>query len=160
MSTNPIIMIMVGLPGSGKSTYISTLLEYYTDYAVLSSDSLIEDYAKSIGKTYNEVFKDAIKQCEAQLRIMFQDAVASKRNIIIDQTNLTVKKRAYILSHVPKDYSKIVVYFDIGLDIVKERLKQREAETGKYIPWNVVQDMYSRLEVPTLEEGFDEMLLV
>lgn len=162
MSKKPIIMILVGLPGSGKSTWINNLVE--TDdakhYVVLSSDALIEAYAKSQGKTYNEVFKDAIKQCEKDLKIMFQDAIKTKRNIIIDQTNLTVKKRTYILSHVPKDYDKIVVHFTADLGIVKERLEKREAETGKHIPWKVVEDMYTRLEVPTLEEGFGQILMI
>ena len=175
MSTKPIIMILVGLPGSGKSTFVNTLLEgdldcskdpYYAaaghvkDYVVLSSDNLIEAYAKSIGKTYNEVFKEAIKDCEAKLKLMFQDAVKEKRNIIIDQTNMTVSKRTYILSKVPEGYHKIVVHFTAGLDIVKERLQKRERETGKHIPWHVMEHMYNRMEKPTLEEGFDEILMI
>lgn len=173
MNTNPIIIVMVGLPGCGKSTYVEQLLRldeqykddticepFFKNYIVISSDNLIEQYAKERGLTYTQVFKDAIKGCEAVLKQNFKDALADKRNIVYDQTNLTKFKRMGILSQVPKDYHKIVVRFSLPLETIKERLLKREAQTGKRIPWKVVEDMLSRLEEPKLEEGFDELLLI
>ena len=163
------IVVLVGLPGSGKSTYVEKLLQIdkplgdifsARNYVVISSDNVIEEYAKSVGKTYNEVFRHAYKECEKIMKENFRNAIATERNIIYDQTNMTAKKRASILSQIPKEYYKIVVHCTAGLDIVKERLAEREARTGKHIPWNVVEDMLKQLDPPSLGEGFDEMLMI
>ena len=56
-------ILMVGLPGCGKSTYVEDKLE--ENYVVLSTDALIEKRAEATGKTYNETFSTEIKWAEA-----------------------------------------------------------------------------------------------
>ena len=67
------IVMLVGFPGSGKSTYLNGLLNAPThndlkDAVVLSTDRFIESVAENTGETYNLVFKENIKLAEAQLR--------------------------------------------------------------------------------------------
>lgn len=152
-------VMMIGTPGCGKSTFLTDNLNY-KDYIVISTDDLVEREAAKIGKKYNDVWKDVINDVTKEVDILFKQSIQDGKNIISDQTNTTLKKRKYILGQLPKYYYKIAVQFTASFDIIKERLEKREKETGKHIPWNVVMDMNNRLEPPTLEEGFNEILLV
>ena len=55
-SHHPVAYILIGLPGSGKSTWIRNN-QTKDDFVVISSDDEIEKYAKSQSKTYSEVFE-------------------------------------------------------------------------------------------------------
>jgi glycopeptide antibiotics resistance protein len=51
------LYVLIGVPGSGKSTWIKN--QKWTDTCVIvSTDEFVEEYAKSVGKTYSEVFND------------------------------------------------------------------------------------------------------
>ena len=56
------LLMLCGIPTSGKSTYVQKLktLDDWKDAVVLSTDNYIEEYAKGVGQTYNEVFDDVI----------------------------------------------------------------------------------------------------
>lgn len=146
--------MLVGIPTSGKSTYVEKLkkLDYWKDAIVLSTDNYIESQAKRLEKTYNEVFQDCIDEATRQLEIAFIEAKDKGKNIIFDQTNLTVKSRRKKLSKLPSYYARGVIYFPISLE---EALKRNENREGKYIPKSVLKRMYHTLEVPTLSEEFD-----
>jgi len=153
-----IFVCLVGLPGSGKSTFCKKNLGGYT---IVSTDDIIEEAAQKAGKTYNEVFKDVIGDADKLARATFRQAIAEQvPRIAWDQTNVSAKKRMGILAQIPPDYHKIAVHFDVSLDILKERLVAREQQTGKRIALAIVEDMMARFEAPTIAEGFNEILLV
>ncbi len=80
-------------------------------------------------------------------------AVEQKRNIIWDQTNLTVKSRSKKLDMIPSSYKKICVDFPIPSDWEK-----RLDRPGKVIPTNVRDRMKKMYDNPSLSEGFDEII--
>lgn len=57
------LYVMVGLPGSGKSTFLNFVddPEFGDTVFVYSTDRFIEDAARHVGSTYNQMFKDNIK---------------------------------------------------------------------------------------------------
>jgi tRNA uridine 5-carbamoylmethylation protein Kti12 len=154
------IILLVGLPGSGKSTWVKSFLSTHSDYVVVSSDDIIDAYAKSIGKTYTEVFSEYMGNAEVEYKIRLMAAIREKKNIIVDRTNLNLKSRRKILSSVPKEYKKVAVVFSTPIDEVKRRLIQREYETGKAIPGYVLDSMIDSYIEPTTSEGFDEIIKV
>jgi len=151
-------IMLVGIPAAGKSTYIrnSNLL----DYVIISSDNIIEREATKLGKTYTEVFKDVIGDVQREKNRDFLDAINNGKNIIWDHTNLVASKRTGILSRLPFNYYKKAVFFNVDLTLAKDRAIARGKATGKHIPSRVLDDMHSRLEVPTESEGFDEIELM
>lgn len=148
---SPIIFVMVGIPGAGKSTAISKLNAKY----FVSSDWHIERMAKEQGKTYNEVFsqvaQDATKEMNKDVAFMYK----INANFVWDQTNLTKKKRRSILNGVPKNYRKVAVLINTALELAIERNNARD----RTIPEHVIHNMYSTLEIPTLDEGFDHIIV-
>jgi predicted kinase len=155
----PTIYVLVGLPGTGKSTWVRSI-NRNGDYVLISSDDEIERHAKDQGLTYNDVFGDYIKTATALMKQKFKDAIASNANIIWDQTNMTAKKRNSILQQVPKTYKKIAVVFQLDDDELKSRLEKRANEEGKSIPAHILKSMADTFQMPTTAEGFDDIIRV
>lgn len=154
MSENPVIYVLVGIPGSGKSTARAAMVAHTASSVVVSSDDYIENFAKSVNKTYNEVFADAVKYTNEHMDRLVKYAIDNNLSIIWDQTNLTAKKRKQILSKVPDSYRKIAVFVDTPVNVALERNSKR----SRTIPENIIKSMYMTLEPPTEDEGFDEVL--
>ena len=150
----PELVMLCGIPCSGKSTYVNKLLtyEYWENAVVLSTDNYIEEQAKRLGMTYNEVFQDCIDEATRQLEMSFVRAKEEGKRIIWDQTNLSIKTRKKKLTKVPSIYKRTVVWFQVDLE---EALKRNGTREGKFIPESILKRMYHQFEVPTLEEGFD-----
>lgn len=151
------IYILVGLPGSGKSTWIKN---NNTDWVIVSTDDIIEGIAKEKGLTYSDVWESNIKFATKKADSIFQEAIKDNRTIVWDQTNMTSKKRKSILNRIPKGYKKICVVFETPMHIIEQRLINREKETGKHIPKFVLINMNKSYEKPNLSEGFDEVIII
>lgn len=146
---------MVGVPGSGKSTWIKNQ-KWALGLPVVSTDAFVEHHALQEGKTYSEVFQEympiAVKLMANQVLI----CQANKLDIIWDQTSTTIATRAKKIRMLPEYYKIAVVMKTPPTAELEQRLASRP---GKNIPWEVVSNMAQQLEnePPTLEEGFDEI---
>lgn len=149
----PELIMLCGVPTSGKSTYSKSYK--YRDYVRISSDDILDEIAKQEGRTYNQVFKKNIKLAIGAMNRMLQKAIKDERNILWDQTNLTAKQRREKLRLIPPTYRKVAVWFFIPLKDALVRNTQRE---GKIIPPDVLMRMSEEFEIPTLKEGFDEII--
>lgn len=157
MSDGPVLWMLVGVPGSGKSTWITKLdvLEEGRgrDTTVLSTDYFIEFMAREMNKTYDEIFKDTIKDAEKKMYADLEWAISKGHNLVWDQTNLTVKTRQKKLAKVPAHYKKIGVWFPTPEE--SELQRRLASRPGKTIPEYILGPMIEMMEQPTLKEGFD-----
>ena len=153
-----ILVVLVGLPGSGKTTWAKKTFGsgVYRERAI-STDLYLETKADQLNKTYTEVHARYLREAEKVMEAKFGGLVRKKKLIIWDQTNLTKKKRKKILNKIPNNYKTFVFVFDVDEDIVNERLEERAGETGKSIPVTVMNTMHRSFKQPTLEEGFDNV---
>ena len=100
----PVFTMLVGLPGTGKSTWITH--EYqevpFVDYVPLSTDAEIEKLCASQGITYDQGFKLFIDQAQKIMNEKMADAIKNRHDIVLDQTNLTRKSRARKMAQLPR----------------------------------------------------------
>jgi predicted kinase len=144
---------MIGVPGSGKSTWIKNQ-DWAHGLTVVSTDDFVEDYAKTQGKTYSEVFDEYMPTAVDLMSKVVVHAREHGHDIIWDQTSTTEKSRARKFNMLP-DYEHIAVVFKTP---DKEELDRRLASRpGKNIPAHVIRSMIDHFEMPTQEEGFREI---
>jgi predicted kinase len=149
----PKLYVLIGVPGSGKSTWIKNQ-DWASDCVIVSTDNFVEEYAASVGKTYSEVFKDYMPTA---VDLMAKQVVRCRENgndIIWDQTSTTVNSRKRKFNMLPNYYAIAVVFKTPELAELRTRLASRP---GKTIPWNVVSGMIEHFDMPDEEEGFDEI---
>src|SRR5882672_9964025 len=105
------IIVLIGLPAAGKSTFVTNFLKTHPDYVVISSDDILERIAIETGIDYNRAFLEYREDAESEYSINLSKAINERLNIIVDRTNQTVKARRKILSRVPKTYKKTAIVF-------------------------------------------------
>lgn len=153
---NPKIFLLVGVPLSGKTTWIK---KNYPGIKVISRDEIVMKLAGT--KDYNLAF-DFVDQKEVDRFLMNELELASKSNfsVIVDMTNLNKKRRAKNLRNFI-NFKKIAIVFPFLTDDEYQlRNKKRNEEENKYIPLGVIKNMITTYQEPSKEEGFDEIIFL
>ena len=153
------IIMLVGVPASGKSTWIEK--EFQGQCWVCSTDNIIQYMADHENNTYNGVFNKYIKVAE---RVMWEDfdrfVDGNHYPIIIDRTNLNPKSRKKFFDrlknfHKNHGYEIEAVVFPTP---EKEEWERRlNSRPSKIIPQNVLDSMSQSMQQPTLSEGFSKI---
>ena len=144
---------MIGVPGSGKSTWIRNQI-WALGLTVISTDAFVEAYAEQQGRTYNQVFEDYMPRA---VDLMAEQVIFAREHghsVIWDQTSTTVASRQKKFRMLP-DYEHIAVVF--GTPEPAELARRLASRPGKSIPDHVMLSMLQNLKEPTLEEGFQEI---
>ena len=144
---------LVGVPGSGKTTWINNQ-DWAMTCAYISTDKFVDAYAREVGKTYSEVFTEFMPRA---VELMAQEVVVARelgRDIIWDQTSTTLASRARKFGMLP-DYEHIAVVF--ATPEHKELEQRLKSRPGKEIPEHVIASMIAGWDEPTEEEGFTQI---
>jgi predicted kinase len=136
------IVVLVGLPGSGKSTYVEQL-----GAGVLSSDTIRKLLAddETIQTIHDRVFQT--------LRYLLRHRLELRRPVTyIDATNLTPQeRRPYIGIGKTFGCTLEAVYFDVPLAVCRERNRARR----RVVPDEALDSLAAKLVPPSEAEGFD-----
>jgi len=149
----PKLYVLVGVPGSGKTTWIKNQ-DWALGLTIVSTDAFVEDYARQQGKTYSEVFDEYMPTA---VKLMAEQVTRARdlgHTIIWDQTSTTKASRARKFNMLP-DYYAIAVVFGTPSRI--ELRRRLDSRPGKEIPQAVIESMIAGFEMPTEEEGFKEI---
>ncbi len=151
-------IVMVGLPGTGKSTRVRDLTTMDPDAFVYSTDNLIEEWAKGQGWSYDFAFAKYIDKATSEMNRMLDTAIREGMNIVWDQTNTGTKKRDKIVRRMKNAGYRVeceCIRPPLGDSEVEDWLFRLRARPGKTIPDNVMSSMMENYTIPTLNEGFD-----
>lgn len=151
----PWVMVLIGPPLSGKTTFINRDLKEF-DFEVISRDKIVIDVFGE--DDYNSAFANVDqKKVDKVLQNQFQSLSNSGKNVVIDMTNMTRKRRISNLSNFKSHYKIGVIFPILDLSEYESRNKKRTEEERKTIPMSVIKNMISSYQTISKIEGFDKV---
>jgi predicted kinase len=147
--------MMIGLPGSGKDTFIST---YLKDIEVICRDSIREELTDGqiLGrKLYLD--KEGEDKVTETVYQRINDCCKQRKSFVINQTNINKEKRLEIRDYainVNIDSRPKVIYIEIKTDSFETCIERR----NKGIWVDIINKMNDNYQRPT-EEEYDEYIL-
>ncbi|RFS26990.1 ATP-binding protein [Chitinophaga silvatica] len=129
-------IIFCGIQAVGKSTFYQQ--HFFATHVRISLDLLNTRNRES-------VFLDA--------------CFKTQQKLVVDNTNLTKVERAKYIELARQNNYKVIGYYFSSK--VSEAIQRNSNRTGKaFIPEKGIRGAYSRLELPSANEGFDELYYV
>lgn len=146
----PLIIMLIGIPGSGKSCFareISQNLKVTTH----SSDNLRLELFGSVNdmSRNTELFHELHSRIRADLM--------NGNSVVYDATNIHAKYRYEFLKTLNGiNCFKIAVYMNTSLNKCLKNNNGRD----HFVPEDRIHTMLDSLELPSIEEGFDKVVKI
>jgi len=139
-----ILALMVGVSGSGKSTYADTLVGPLKAIKIETDAIRMELTGDASDQSQNgRVFSTAKHRVKLNLSLGV--------NVIFDATNLSVKDRREFID-IGKEYNAELHAYVVKPDLSVS--KQRNALRERKVPEFVIDKQHNKFVLPTEEEGF------
>ena len=136
----PELVIFVGLPGSGKSTY-------YRD-----------KFAASHLHVSKDLMGSARDRDAKQLRVI-ADALDKGSSVVVDNTNASRQIRAPLIALGRRHGARVIAYyFDCSVKVCLMRNRGREGKAR--VPDVAIFVTAKKLQSPHADEGFDEVHVI
>lgn len=130
------IVIFCGIQATGKTTFFKE--KFFKTHIRISLDQL------------NTRHKE---------QMFIDTCIAIQQRFVVDNTNPTKEGRAKYISNAKANKFKVIgYYFQSKLHDALNRNSQREGK--ECIPEIGIKGTFSKLEIPTFDEGFDELYFV
>lgn len=136
------LTIMIGIPGSGKSTIASAFGE------VVSTDAIRGELFGDEGdqRNGNRVWREAYSRIHALL--------AEGKDAVLDATNVSAKRRKEEIAEFAEASEIMAVWVDTPIEVAIKRNANRDRK----VPYSVIRRMNNQLEIPNLDEGFSTIV--
>ena len=143
----PALIMMVGLPASGKSHCSELMKEENKSIVIHSSDNLRKELYDDVNSQEHngELFNELHKRIRADLK--------AGKTVIYDATNINKRRRTAFLKSIN------CVKYCILMLTPYEQCLELNRERDKSVPDEVISRMYKNFQPPSLDEGFEDIVL-
>jgi predicted kinase len=146
----PELTVLVGLPGSGKSTWAKRNLP---QHVYISPDEIrYEKFEVQFDqKVEPQVWQIALALVEGNLKL--------NRPVVFDATNLTPKRREFLVE-IGQRHGAFLRAVLVNTPLSRCLKQNRTRRSFEHVPDRLIINMAKTLVKPKKEEGFDEVLVV
>ena len=141
-------VMMVGLPGSGKDTFIKED-NYFNDFVIVSSDQIRKDKGYKQGEK-----KDVFELCRNNI----VDSLSFEKDVVFNATNINSKHRINMLNLLHQKFNNVeynCYVMTTPIKVCKEWNNKREGFDK--VPEEVIDMMARQFQIPMIGEGFDHI---
>ena len=154
MTKNKTLYVMVGIPGSGKSTFINTHCQ--SNWKIVSRDqvrfSIVREDEEYFSKE-KKVFKTFIEEIVRGLKD-YDVTVA-------DATHLNQSSRLKLLNSLGVNLRNVKVEAIVLRTSLETALERNSHRIGReLVPEESIKNMFNNFTLPKFEEGFDAINIV
>ena len=156
MENKPTLFVPIGASGTGKSSYLRKLRETNPNILSFSFDDLRHEWYDK--ENYSRAFRLCTEDKDFNNKAydVFRKMIKTGRDIYVDNTNLTVKRRSFYIRLARRHgYRTVGIEMPVDVETIVARQKTRG---DKNVKEAAVRDQYARLERPT-EGEFDEVIV-
>lgn len=148
---SPVVIMMVGVPGSGKS-FVASGLSKLLSMPVLSSDSYREELS---GDANNQAVS---KQAWELVNARAHAALANGKPCIIDGTHNNAAGRRRDIDRYRRSGAATVIA--VWVDTPLEISLGRNVERDRVVPESVIRRMWKNIQLspPSQTDGFDTVI--
>lgn len=144
--------ILVGVPGSGKSTWCRNHIQLGDSY--ISRDKIRFSYLPDREDYFskeNMVFNEFIRQINLALK--------NGKTVYADATHLNKASRDKLKNRLSNIDEVNAIVIDVSLETALQRNANRQGRA--FVPETVIKNMFeTTYTIPTKEEGFDNIIYV
>ena len=163
----PVLNLLVGASGSGKSTYVKKLTE--EGFAHFSFDDIRVKLALENGVVDKgdpvKLYGDAFGYCDKhrsefghRADVEFIKLLKDYRSVVVDNTNVSRKARTkFVVEAKKRGYSVVATVFPVSLDTLLDRMHSR---VDKNVPDDVVKNQYFKVSLPWVGVEVDSLNIV
>ena len=149
------VHMLVGIPGSGKSTYCNNVLIKQYPHAVFIASDIVRNNNPTMKE--EEIWPEIYRLCAK--------ALSEGLDIIYDATNITPTVRERFFNKLAEkdvtEYKKIAYYFITDPIKCMERVSIRNTMPNeRYLPVEVIKGYGEKIIAPTIEEGFEKVIVI
>lgn len=152
--SKPIVYMLCGLTGSGKTTYAKELEQQ--GYTRLALDEEVKKLVEEAGHTYPETYLEYEPAAKEKLEQELKSLLQQGKNVVLDYGFWKKADRDYYKKLINENGGiPKLLYFKISPEILLERLAKRNTRTDANaltVTPGMLSDFMSRFEEPT-DEG-------
>lgn len=146
----PTLKLLIGVPGSGKSTYCENYQKEHPNSIWISSDKVRglllgnENDQSQNERIFEEMFRRTL------------DSLNQGYTVLYDATNVVRKRRVELLNKLPAYVVKEAIVCWAPVELCVERDTNRDRTVG----YSVIDKMLKNFQAPYFDEGFDRIYIV
>ena len=138
--------ILIGASGSGKSTHVGVLMDRAPRaIRIHSMDAMrLKLYGEPYATAYQLSTED--NTFKSQVQQDFMDILRAGHDVIVDNTNVSVKSRGFYVQEArKKGYEIVATVFPVALNVV---LGRQDTRPDKSVPREAVIRQYNSIQLP------------
>ena len=164
--SQPVLVHMFGIPGSGKTTFINNHKSEYSDYLIIGFDDLMEmipGYKQDLKKLGSvQAYNNWVIPARIAGYELLRRAIETHKNIIFDHGGTPLCHQELLRNVKLLGYKTKMIYLSCPLQTAIERTVEREKQIHRHTPQQTIIERFELTQktAETYKSIVDEFIAI